>query len=151
MRHFLPQFFAIVALAAAFTLPAHGQVAPPAAPEGAAVVHASEVEWAEIVPGIRFAAVYGQWDREAHGKLVSADPGVRTPMHVHSGGYHGMVIEGTVTNPYAGEVGEVRMGPGTYWYVPAGAPHATACVSEEPCLFYTYADGAWDIEVVEGT
>lgn len=59
--------------------------------------------------------------------------------------------KGIVTNPYAGEEGEVEMGPGSYWYVPGGASHVTACVSEEPCLFYTYADGAWDIEVVEGT
>lgn len=43
-----------------------------------------------------------------------------------------------------------RRGEARYWYVPGGAPHVTACVSQEPCLFYTYADGAWDIEVVEG-
>jgi quercetin dioxygenase-like cupin family protein len=151
MRHSLPQVLALTTLTVAFTLPAHAQVAAPAGPGGGSIVHASEVEWAEIIPGVRFAVVYGEWDKEAHGKLISFDPGARTPLHVHSGGYHGVVVEGIVTNPYAGEKGEVEMGPGTYWYVPAGVPHVTACVSEEPCVFYTYADGAWDIEVVEGT
>lgn len=146
-RRTLIRISTFAALAIALSVPAlQAQEA-----SGASLVAADEVEWTEIIPGVRFGAVYGQWDREAHGKLISFDPGVRTPMHVHSGAYHGVVIRGEVTNPYASDEEEVAMGPGTYWYVPGGAPHVTACVSEEPCLFYTHADGAWDIEVVEGS
>jgi quercetin dioxygenase-like cupin family protein len=147
MRNVRQQVLVLCTLTLALALPARAQVAAPAEPIAPSMMAPSAVEWVEIVPGVRFAAVYGAWDKEAHGKLISIDAGIRTPMHVHSGAYHGIVVEGIVTNPYAGEEGEVGMGPGTYWYVPGGAPHITACVSEEPCLFYTYADGAWDIAV----
>ena len=36
-------------------------------------------------------------------------------------------------------------GPGDSWFVPGGAAHANTCVSDEPCLFYTHADAAWDM------
>lgn len=119
-------------------------------PAGAAVVAAEELEWREIVPGLDFAAVHGDWSAEAHGKMVRLAAGLASPVHRHTGDYHGVVVSGVVTNPYPGEAEPARMSAGTSWYVPAGAPHVTACVSEEPCLFYTHSDGAWDLEVVEG-
>jgi quercetin dioxygenase-like cupin family protein len=89
------------------------------------------------------------WASEPHGKWVRFQPDVISPLHTHTQPYHGVVIQGTVINPYAGEEEPRRMGPGTYWHVPAGAVHATGCVSEEPCLFYTHGDALWDIEIVE--
>jgi quercetin dioxygenase-like cupin family protein len=41
------------------------------------------------------------------------------------------------------------MVPGSYWYVPAQAVHATACVSDTPCQFYFHADDAFDFTPVE--
>lgn len=125
--------------------------APALAQEAAApvVVTEADLEWKEMFPGVSFAAVAGDWTAGKHAKLVRFDPGVRAPMHVHTNAYHGIVVQGTVTNPYAGDAEEVAMDPGTYWHVPGGAVHATACVSEEPCVFYTHGDAAWDIEVTE--
>ncbi len=41
------------------------------------------------------------------------------------------------------------MGPGDYWYVPGGMAHGNVCVSDEPCVFFTYGDALWDVEMVE--
>lgn len=136
---------AVAAFAFAFAGPAMGQ-----APEAATMLDTSEdLEWTEIVPGISFAPVVGDYTREAYVKMVKFDPGVESPPHTHTHPYHGIVIQGTVTNPYRGEADPPRMAPGTYWYVPGGAEHVTACVSEEPCLFYTHGDELWDLNVVE--
>lgn len=105
--------------------------------------------WEEIVPGVAFGAVFGDWRAEAHGKFVSFQPGVVSPLHTHSGGFHAVVVSGTVINPYPEEANPPEMGPGTYWSTHAGTVHATGCVSEEPCLIYTHMDQGWDISVVE--
>lgn len=141
---FLPS---IAAIACAFLLagPATAQT-----PDGAILLEVDDVEWTEIIPGVDFGAVYGEFTEEGHAKLVRFEPGLVSPLHTHTNAYHGVVVQGTVTNPYEGEDSPVEMGPGTYWYVPGGAAHKTGCVSEEPCLFYTHADEGWDIQVVEG-
>ncbi|HUP20953.1 MAG TPA: cupin domain-containing protein [Gemmatimonadota bacterium] len=108
-----------------------------------------QVEWVEIVPGVDFGDVYGVFTEGAHGKLVRFEPGLESPPHTHSQPYHGMVLQGTVMNPYRDEADPPRMEVGDYFYVPGGMEHVTACVSEEPCLFYTHSDYAWDIEIVE--
>lgn len=108
-----------------------------------------DVEWVEIVPGLAFGGVYGTFTETAHGKLVRFEPGLASPPHTHSGPYHGVVLRGTVTNPYQGETDPPRMEVGDYFMVPGGVAHVTACVSEEPCLFYTHSDGPWDFEMVE--
>lgn len=54
-----------------------------------------------------------------------------------------------MTNPFEGEESPPRMGPGSYWYVPAGAVHATACVSDTPCQFYFHAESGFDFTPVE--
>lgn len=136
----IPTLLAVTLLAA----PASAQM-----PEGAALVHPDDVEWSEIAPGVDFGDVYGTFTEGAHGKIVRFEPGLVSPMHTHTHPYHGVVIQGIAVNPYDDEGEPVEMGPGTYWYVPGGAPHRTGCVSEEPCLLYTHGDTAWDIQMVE--
>lgn len=116
---------------------------------GAETTSAGDVTWAEIVPGVSFGAVHGDWQAEAHSKLVRIDAGAAVPMHVHTHPYRGVVLEGRLTNPYPGESSPTAMGPGDSWFVPGGVAHSNACVSEEPCLFYTHADALWDVQLVE--
>ncbi len=120
-----------------------------AQPEGTWVKPLEGITWQEIVPGVDFGAVYGDFSKEAHGKLARFAPGVASPPHVHTHAYWAVVIQGTVTNPFEGEEDPPEMGPGDSWHVPAGVEHVTACVSEEPCLLYAHMDDLWDITVVE--
>ena len=118
-------------------------------PVSSDLVAADSLQWEEIVPGVAFAAAFGDWRSGAHGKFVRIDPDVTTPVHRHSLGYHAVVVSGTVINPYDGDEDSPRMQSGDYWSTAAGADHATGCVSEKPCLIYTHMDGPWDIEVVD--
>lgn len=113
-----------------------------------ALIAQADLEWVEIIPGVEFAAVYGDWAEGAHAKFARFAPGMVAPLHTHTHAYHGVVVQGEFTNPYPGEE-DVVMGPGDYWYVPAGMAHGNECVSDEPCVFFTYGDAPWDIEIVE--
>lgn len=114
----------------------------------AALVTQQDLAWVEIIPGVDFAAVYGDWAEGAHAKFARFAPGMVAPLHTHTHAYHGVVVQGEFTNPYPGEQGVV-MRPGDYWYVPAGMAHSNECVSDEPCVFFTYGDALWDVEMVE--
>lgn len=83
-------------------------------------------------PGVRRTTL------SAHGGTaagtLTVQPGSELAEHTHaSHGHHVWVISGTA------EVLGRRLGPGSYWYVPAGPSHALAAVGDEPCeLFYVY-------------
>ena len=108
-----------------------------------------QAEYQNINPAIKMAAAYGDRETGAHGSFGAFPPNFTTPFHTHSGAYHGVVIKGVMTNPFKDEETPPTMEPGSYWYVPAGSEHATACVSNVPCQFYFYADEVFDFNVVE--
>ncbi len=108
-----------------------------------------QLEFQNINPAIKMAAAYGDRNVGAHGSFGTFPPNFITPLHTHTGAYHGIVIKGVMTNPFKRDESPPTMEPGSYWYVPAGSEHATACVSNVPCDFYFYADQAFDFHVVE--
>lgn len=139
--------FAAVCIGPFVAGPAIGQEVASAADATALIAH-EDLEWVEIIPGVEFAAVYGEWAEGAHAKFARIAPGMVIPLHTHTHAYHGVVVQGEFTNPYPGGEGVV-MGPGDYWYVPGGMGHTNDCVSDEPCLIFTYGDALWDVEIVE--
>ena len=112
---------------------------------------AAQVPWMDVNPAIRFGDAFGDRAAGPQGTFGTFVPEFETPVHTHSGAYHAVVIEGVMTNPFGleGESDPPRMGPGSYWYVPAGMPHSTACVSQSPCKFYMHAEGPFDFTPVE--
>lgn len=136
-----------LSLAALISATALAPFGAKAAPPGATSLAADALAWVEMAPGVHFAPAYGDWNKEAHGKFIRFAPGAAVPFHTHTGGYHGVTITGRVTNPYPGETDPKAFGPGDSWFVPGGAMHSNACVSAEPCLFYTHSDGPFDLTV----
>lgn len=116
-----------------------------AAGSGAKTLPKKKLEWKEVAPGVSFAAAYGDWEKGAHGKFVKFEPGAKVSMHSHTNGYHAVMVSGKLTSPYKGRKKARKMASGTYWFVPAGAIHSNECVSDKACVFYTNADGAWDL------
>ena len=108
-----------------------------------------QLAYENINPMIKMAAAYGNRAEGAHGSFGQFPPNFTTPFHTHSAAYHGVVLKGVMTNPFAGEETPPKMSSGSYWYVPANANHATACVSDEPCEFYFYSAAAFDFHVSE--
>jgi len=110
---------------------------------------AATLEFRNVNPAIAMADAYGDRATGAHGTFGTFPAEFITPYHTHTGAYHGVVVEGVMTNPFEGETSPPEMAPGSYWYVPAGAVHATACISKTPCKFYFHADSAFDFKPVK--
>lgn len=102
-----------------------------------------------INPAIKMAPAYGNRGIGAHGSFGQFPASFETPVHTHTGAYHGIVIKGMMTNPFTGENDPAKMAAGSYWFVPANAAHSTACVSDTPCEFYFHADSGFDFHVKE--
>lgn len=102
-----------------------------------------------VNPMIKMAPAYGDRSKGAHGTFGQFAPNFITPLHTHSAAYDGVVISGVMTNPFEGEENPPKMGPGSYWHVPAESVHATACVSDTPCEFYFHSLGAFDFKPVK--
>ena len=116
--------------------------------EPARVVPAERLNFTQVAPFVQMATVSGDRETGAHGTFGIFSSGASSPPHTHTGAYHGVVLRGTMTNPFVNESNPPPMGPGSYWFVPAGSQHVTACVSKEPCHFYFYADSAFDFKPI---
>lgn len=100
--------------------------------DAAEIAHRRADQGTEEAPGVTRTTL------SAHGGTaagaLTVQPGSELAEHTHaSHGHHVWVVSGTA------EVLGRRLGPGSYWYVPAGPAHALAAVGDEPCeLFYVY-------------
>ncbi len=104
---------------------------------------------AVISPFARMYTVWGDRGRGAHGTIGKFIPGGASPEHTHGHSYHGVVLSGTMVNPFLGKTIDeaTPLQAGDYWFVPAGIEHVTACISTEPCTFYFHSEGLFDFVV----
>lgn len=112
-------------------------------------IDSERIAFEQIAPFVKMGGAWGNRATGPHGTFGEFPAGASSPQHTHTGAYHGVVVSGVMINPFDGESDPVEMGPGSYWYVPSGTPHVTACVSAEPCRFYFHADGAFDFTPIE--
>ena len=112
--------------------------------DAAKAIPSNNIQFEQVAPFVKMGSAWGDRSSGAHGTFGLFPGNAASPLHNHSGAYHGVVISGTMTNPFGNEANPLKMGPGSYWFVPAGADHVTACISEAPCMFYFHAEGAFD-------
>ena len=147
MKFKLPLTGVAATLALLLALPAIGsdhKTLPNFDPSKDTVKPVQSIKYVNINPAIKFGSAWGNFGKTAHGTFGKFPPKFQTPFHTHSGAYHGVVVKGTMTNPFKGEKNAPTMKPGSYWFVPANSVHATACVSAEPCQFYFHAASNFD-------
>jgi quercetin dioxygenase-like cupin family protein len=118
-------------------------------PAGAIERPAAEFRFDTITPFLKFSDAWGDRTSGPHGTFGIIPGETASPSHIHNAAYHGVVIQGEMTDGFDGEANPPRLGPGSYWYVPARAVHITACVSKVPCLFYTHSDGKFDFALAQ--
>lgn len=97
---------------------------------------------------VRFAPGWGDFQHGPHGTFGILPAHTETPPHVHTAAYDGVVIKGTVINPFGTEQDAPPMGAGSFWHVPGGAQHVTRCDSSEECWIYIYGDAGFDFEPI---
>ncbi len=110
-----------------------------------------DLPWIATPEGAEFAALEGDRFTEAYMAMVRLPAGLASPPHVKSAAMFGVVVEGTFVHRVSGgdPAADVPLGPGSYYHIPAGLPHVSACVSDTPCVAFLYQDGAFDFNVVE--
>jgi hypothetical protein len=110
-----------------------------------------DLPWSTTPEGAEFAALDGDRFAEPYMAMVRLPAGLASPPHVKTANMFGVVMEGTFMHTAStgnAEPGK-HLGPGSYYFVPAGLPHVSACVSDVPCVAFLYQDGAFDFNIVQ--
>ncbi len=116
-------------------------------------IDSSEIVFQDIIPGVvAFATVSGDRENGAHGTFVRIPAGQATPLHTHGASYEAVVIQGKFENRTEGnEASNVTLSAGSYYSVPAGAPHVTQCAADSPvdCVSFFWQGVHFDFAPVE--
>ena len=105
---------------------------------------ATELAWERTAEGVAFAPLIGDRFVEPYMAMVRLPAGLVSPAHVKSADMYGLVLEGVMTHAAAGAADGVALPAGSFYRVPAGLAHVSACVSADDCVTFLYQDGAFD-------
>lgn len=110
------------------------------------LIPAPSLDWVETPEGVAFATLEGDRFTEPYRAMVRLPAGIASPLHIKSANMFGVMIQGEMIHIIQGQNAETaqRMGVGSFYKVPKGLPHISACVSDVPCIAYLYQDGAFD-------
>ncbi len=106
-------------------------------------VSADKAKFKEVVPGASRAVVWGNDDTGPHGALTRFVPGFDAGMHMHTNDGRIVVIKGAYL--YKDGLGEKRVGPGDFMWIPGGAKHWSGGDANEGALFYHESSGKFDL------
>ena len=118
--------------------------APALAEPTITLTNTDALSWDTTPEGVAFAPLSGDRWTEAYCAMVRLPAGTTSPPHTKTFAMHGVMIAGEMTHAPLGTNATTTVGPGGYYEVPAGLPHASACISDSPCVTMLYQDGALD-------
>ncbi|MFS8066306.1 MAG: cupin domain-containing protein [Byssovorax sp.] len=95
------------------------------------------------------AALWGDRSVGASGNEEKQPAGKVSALHVHPNDTYAMVIEGRMTHAFEGGPAAVELGPGSFYTLPAGAPHVSACLEGSECLIVYWQPGKLGYEEVK--
>jgi hypothetical protein len=140
----LPKFAAAICIGFALQSPAGED---PFQGAGNISLPIERMEWRKQAPDLpqRISMLWGNRDRDGgFGELVELPPGFRSPVHAHSGDFHGVLIKGSWKHEDAAGNG-VALTPGSYVRQAGGEMHVDRCVSSEPCLLFLFQYSRADV------
>jgi quercetin dioxygenase-like cupin family protein len=112
---------------------------------------AGDMKWEALKdapPGPMLAVLSGDPTKGAYTAIEKFPAGFSAPMHTHPVNHKVVVISGTWIHGEPGKP-EVRLGPGSYLFQPAGQKHSTACDAASECVFFIESSGKFGIKMVE--
>jgi quercetin dioxygenase-like cupin family protein len=110
-------------------------------------VSADRLPYTEVVEGASRAVLWGDPDRGAYAGFTRFAPGAKHPLHIHSHDITIVVVSGSYL--YGSHEGDIRVGAGSYLFIPAGTPHRSGGDEREGCVFYEESNGAFDLRPLE--
>ena len=113
--------------------------------KGKEVIYASSetATYAEKMPGVSMAVVWGDPEKGRHGTFTKFVPGYDAGMHTHTSDVWIVVIKGAYL--YKDDAGEKRVGPGEFIRIPGGHKHWSGGDKTEGALFYQEGSGKFDL------
>jgi hypothetical protein len=120
---------------------------------GTIVVPLEKMQWRPQAPDLpqRLTTLWGNRDRDGgFGQLIELPPGFRSPLHAHSGDFHGVLIKGTWLHEDASGKGVPVQQAGSYVRQAGGEMHVDRCVSKEPCLLFLFQYSRADVILPPG-
>lgn len=112
----------------------------------------SELKWVEQpnAKGVQMAALWGDSKKGAHGTFAKFAGGTEIPLHTHTATGRSVVVSGTIVSTPQGHQAK-ELPPGSYFSIPGGLPHVTACKAGSDCVIYSQWLGAFDLKPVKET
>ena len=109
-----------------------------------------EVQWGSTPFGPEAAMVSGEFSTGKHLTYIKFTAGMKTPMHIHTHGYIGIVISGTTKHWIPDEPTTQKILPaGSHWSIPAGVEHVSECLPGTECVMAIFQEQAFDFIPVD--
>jgi anti-sigma factor ChrR (cupin superfamily) len=138
-----------LALAFALSFVFAASVLAQGAPTAPTFMPSADMKWTDLdpagAPGVKIVDLWGDHTKGAFGALVKFPAGFMTPMHTHTNPFKIVIVSGTFVQTPEGKA-TVKLGPGSYLLQPGGSyKHTTGCDKGSDCVFFTQADGKFDL------
>lgn len=109
-----------------------------------------QIEWETQPSGRVMANIKGDFKTGPHIKFIKFQAGAKTPPHIHSYDYVGIVVKGTARHYEPGKPETMAILPaGSNWSISANVPDISECLPGEDCIFVTQSDGPFDVKPVK--
>jgi len=107
--------------------------------------------WETTPEGVAFALLQGDRFQESYQAMVKLPAGTVSPPHTKSANMYGVMLQGEMRHYASGADPNTvqKVGPGSFYKIPGGLAHISACISAQPCLTYLYQDAAFDFMPVQ--
>ena len=94
-----------------------------------------ELKWVDLGGGPKLGVLTGDKDKGPYMALMQYPGGLESAWHSHTGDYEAVQIGGTSRHWVKGEDGTKakKMTPGSYWWMPGGVDHVSACEKGPDC------------------
>ena len=99
-------------------------------------------------PGVVQALLWGDSTKGAYGAISKFPAGWSAPLHTHPSNHKLVVISGTWIHGEPGKP-DVKLGPGSYLFQPAGQKHTSGCDAASECVGFLESSGKFGIKFVE--
>ena len=135
----------------ALAIPVLFLVAAAASAKGFVVKPAGDLKWVPLAgapPGPMMSMLSGDPTKGPYTAIEKFPAGFSAPLHTHPANHKIVVISGTWIHGEPGKA-DVKLGPGSYLFQPAGMKHSTACDAASECLFYIESSGKFGLKMVE--
>ena len=111
----------------------------------------ADLKWAPLVggpPDVVQATLWGDSTKGAYGAISKFPAGWLAPLHTHPSDHKLVVISGTWIHGEPGKP-DVKLGPGSYLFQPAGQKHSSGCDAASECVAFIESNGKFGIKMVE--